>query len=129
MRNAAFTLIEVLAALLVLTLGMMSAVGLVLYGMQLAKVSIGKSTGMATAMSVAVDSAPLLASDAFWQPSSGNAGISKGYVNGYWVERVESPAAFVGPGISRSLVQVDVYETLRGKLLCSYNEQLVRQQP
>lgn len=128
MRRA-FTLIEVLAALLVLSLGMLAAIGLVVYGMQLAKVSVGKATGMATAMSIAVDHNPLLESGAFWTPSAGYAGVSKGYVNGFWVEREESVATSVAPGVVRSFVKVDVYESMRGTLICSYNEQLVRQRP
>lgn len=129
MRKRGFTLIEVMAALLVLSLGILSAIGLVVYGMQLAKVSVGKATGMATAMSVAVDHKPLLPSGAFWTPSAGFAGTSEGYVNGFWVERVEGAASPVGPGIARSSVKVDVYETLKGQLICSYSEQLVRQTP
>jgi prepilin-type N-terminal cleavage/methylation domain-containing protein len=129
MRSRAFTLIEVLASLLVLSLGMLSAIGLVVYGMQLAKLSVGKASGMATAMSVAIDHTPLLASGAFWTPSMGYAGISKGYINGFWVEREESSATAIAPGLVRSVVKVDVYETMRGNRICSYNEQLVRQTP
>ena len=79
-----FTLIEVLAALIVLTLGMLSAIGLVVYGVQLAQLSIGRTTGMATAMSVAIDARPLPPPDPLWTQSGS---MTTGYINGFWIER------------------------------------------
>lgn len=122
----AFTLIEVLAALIILTIGLASAIGMVMYGVQILKLSIGRASGMATAMTVAVDDAPLrLASD----PWTTAAGVTKGYINGFWVERVETDRRILTVGMESSVVHVDVYETAKGRCVASYSERVVRQSP
>lgn len=119
-----FTLLEALACVLVLGLGFAAAIGMIIYGIQLSKVSIGRATAMATAMSVAVDPNPLQGASPVWTVSV--PGTSKGYLNGYYVERTEAAPAAVGGGIDAADVTVEVYETLRGRLLASYNQRLLK---
>lgn len=118
-----FTLIEVLAALIVLTLGLLSAIGLVVYGIHMAHLSIGRTTGMATAMSVAVDARPLPPPDPLWTESGP---LTTGYINGFWVEREESDVHPLGPGLVSMTVHVDVFETMRGNRLASVSTRVVR---
>ncbi len=118
-----FTLIEVLAALVTLTLGLLSAVGLVVYGIHLAQLSIGRTTGMATALSVAVDPRPLLPPDPLWTASGTKVA---GYLNGFWVEREEAEGLAMGPGLVSVTVHVDVYATMRGRALASVSTRVVR---
>lgn len=122
----AFTLIEVLASLIVLTLGLASAIGLVLYGAQVLKQSLGRSTGMATAMTVAIDTDFLHKADGAWTTSGG---VSKGYLNGYWCERQETDVRVLAPGVQSAAVHVDVFETAKGRCVASYSERIVRQAP
>lgn len=119
----AFTLIEVLAALITLTLGLLSAVGLVVYGIHLAHLSIGRTTGMATALSVAVDARPLPPPDPLWTVTGSRV---EGYVNGFWVEREESEVLPLGTGLVSMTVHVDVFETMRGRPLASVSTRIVR---
>jgi prepilin-type N-terminal cleavage/methylation domain-containing protein len=122
----AFTLIEVLAALIILSLGLASAIGLVMYGMKILKLSIGRATGMATAMTAAVDAAPLHPAGDPWTTTGG---VTKGYLNGYWVERVETDRRVLTAGMESSVVHVDVFETSKGRCVASYSERIVRQAP
>ena len=119
-----FTLLEALACVLVLGLGFAAAIGMIIYGIQLSKVSIGRATAMATAMSVAVDPAPLQGPAPIWTMSV--PGTTKGYLNGYYVERTEGAPTAVGGGVGAADVTVEVYETLRGRLLASYNQRLLK---
>lgn len=126
MRRQGFTLIEVLAALIILSLGMASAIGMVMYGVQVLKLSIGRASGMATAMSVAVDASPLRLADDPWTTTGGT---TKGYMNGYWVERVETDTRALAGGMQSAVVHVDVFETARGRCVASYSERIIRQTP
>jgi prepilin-type N-terminal cleavage/methylation domain-containing protein len=129
MNRPAFSLVEVLAALLVLSLGMLSAIGLVSYGMGLARVALARSVGMATAISVAADPTPLLDTVADWTAPPGFAGIARGFINGTWVEREESAGEVLATGLTSSLVTVEVYDGLKGRHICSYQERILRRKP
>lgn len=125
MRHArAFTLLEVLGSLLVLSLGFAAAIGMILYGFHLSKESMGRATAMATAMSVAVDPNPLQGASPSWTVAV--PGTTKGYLNSYYVERTEASPTVIAGGITAADVTVEVYETMRGKLLASYNQRLVK---
>jgi prepilin-type N-terminal cleavage/methylation domain-containing protein len=124
--RSAFTLIEVLAALIVLSLGLASAIGLVMYGMQLSRVSISRATGLATALTVAVDPQPLYRGTDPWITANG---VRKGWVNGYWVEREEVDRRVITPGVESCAVHVDVYDTNLGQCVASYTERVVKQAP
>ena len=54
-----FTLIEVLVCVMVLTLGLTSAAGLMYYAIHLVRTSHGQTIGMATAMTALADPSPL----------------------------------------------------------------------
>lgn len=123
----AFTLIEVLACLLILALGVASAVGVVIYGANLSSMAQGRATATHTAVCAAYDPDPLPTDEA-WDGYSG-PGTVEGYLNGYYVVRVEGDAEAVSPGVTSSLVDVDVYETFRGRLVASYSTRLLRQEP
>lgn len=126
MRRSAFTLIEVLACLLVLTLGFAAAIALIAYGLQIARLSLARAMGMATAITVAVDPTPLLPAGATLT-SSGTT--TTGWVNGLWVERDEDAGETIAPGMVSHLVRVEVYEGTDGRRVCSYQERLLRQAP
>jgi hypothetical protein len=135
-----FTLVEVIAILLVVVLGLFSVTGLFLYGLRLANRAQAGSTAMATAMSLAVDDAPLLDATGQWSRTSSydlddlnGSATARGYVNGYFVMRSESAVAAdilagtVGDVGSRSVrVEVDVYDNQGGELLASYTTRFVR---
>jgi Tfp pilus assembly protein PilV len=116
-----FTMLEVLGAVLVLSLGFSAAIGMILYGFHLSKISLARSTALATAMSAAVDPSPL---GAGWTAVS--PGTTKGYLNGYYVERTEGSPTVLATGLTTAHVTVDVYETAKGRLVASYDQQLVK---
>ena len=126
-RRSAFTMIEVLASVFILSVGLCSAIGLMLYGLQLAKISMARATALATAMSVAVDATPLQPTDPLWSVSV--PGTTAGYLNGYYVKRIEKGSIAIAPKITAADVSVDVYETFRGRLVASYNQRVVRETP
>jgi prepilin-type N-terminal cleavage/methylation domain-containing protein len=120
MMRRGFTFIEVLACLLVLGLGVAAAVGMVMYGVLLATRAQGKSTGMATAMSIAVDPEPLLPAGSTWNGREGS-------INSFYVVRTEGPAAVVAPGFTTATVSVDVYDSFKGRPVTSYSTRVLRQ--
>lgn len=119
-----FTLLEVMASVLVLTIALTAACGLILYGLHLVRSAHGRSVGMATAMSVLEDPSPLRT-----DPTLSPAGpASSGYLNGLWVVRSESdevPLDGTGRLVAVS-VQVDVYGTAYGEVFASLSARVVR---
>ncbi len=104
--RAGFNLVETLAVLLVVALGLSAAAGLFSYGLRLSVDAQARSTAMASAISVAVDPRPLLDPDlaADWSSTTYDFDISSpaadplvaidsGLVNGYQVYRRESTVA------------------------------------
>lgn len=112
-RGAAFTMIEVLASVLILTVGMLAVVGMVAFAIKQASRAQAASTAMATAMTVVDDPEPLLRAD--WTAFGATA---QGYLNGYYVRRTESTAGssadLATNGLVSVSIQVDVYESLDG---------------
>jgi prepilin-type N-terminal cleavage/methylation domain-containing protein len=127
MRRA-FTLIEVLAALLVVTIGMASVIGMVAYAVILANRSQAASTAMATALTVLDDSLPLKGLD--WlhttAPLTGGSGDSRGSLNGYYVVRHETASGGLADGLASSRVDVEVYDSLGGRLVASLSSRQVK---
>jgi prepilin-type N-terminal cleavage/methylation domain-containing protein len=123
----AFTFIEVLACLLVLSLGIASAVGVVAYGANLSSLAQSRTSATSTAISAAYDATPLPTDEA-WAAYTPGAGTAEGYLNGYYVVREEAAAEEVTPGIYASHIDVDVFETFRGRLVASYSTRILRQQ-
>jgi prepilin-type N-terminal cleavage/methylation domain-containing protein len=131
MRAArAFTFIEVLACLLVVSVGLAAAVSMTMYAAVIGSRCQSKATAMATALSVSDDPAPLMhaAQAANWTSAGANAiGTSQGWVNGYYVVRVEASGSSPEPGFSSDPVSVDVYDGVRGALVASYTTRILRQ--
>lgn len=114
----AFTLIEVLASLLIITTGMLAVVGMIAFGIRQASRGQASATAMATALTVLEDPAPLGATD--WTRTGGNA---QGYLNGYYVVRAvdssASAASLTGNGLASEAIRVDVYESSGGAAVAS----------
>jgi hypothetical protein len=129
-----FTFIEVISCLLVLSLGIAATVSLTYYAMILSSGAQAKATGMATALTVAIDPAPLMhtSSQAQWQGGSAGiavtgVGTTTGWLNGYYVVRVEAAGTTPDAGFSNDPVSVDVYDGVRGRLVASYTTWVMRQ--
>lgn len=128
MSRRAFSFVEVLACVLVLSMGIAAAIGMVLYGMQIAKTAISRSTALPTAMSVATDPSPIVPAISDWPTTF--ADDMAGYVNGYYVVRHEAPEAVesvLPAGFSAATVRVEVYETLKGRQVATFSQRIIRQ--
>ncbi len=128
MSRSAFTFVEVMACVLILTLSLLAAVGLILFGLHLARSAHGKSIGMATAMTALADPSPLR-TDPSQTPSGAN---TQGYLNGLWVVRSESnPVLLPDPSGKMAVVTVvvDVYDGADGTCVASVNRRMVRRLP
>jgi type II secretory pathway pseudopilin PulG len=158
LSQGAFTLVEVLAGLLLFSLGVMSVIGVVLYGLKSAAMAQADATAWSTALSVLKDPLPQggtfdastqrlvpwtwTVSGANWTASDGSAlpvwesvswdpatagditsanmsdpppltgalapGCSRGWINGYYVERREQSLASDRLGAQLRLVEVRV---------------------
>lgn len=143
-RPSAFTLIEVLVILLVVTLGLAAAIGLIAYGARLSSKAQGEAIGMATAVTVAYDPLPRVATEmaAGWSYTpydfDGAATVTStatGFINGLYVVRTETSTA--ADVIARAAdshvyarsarVDVTVYETIQGAEITSFTTRIVRQ--
>jgi len=126
-RMVGFTLIEVLACVMVLTMGLISACGLTLYGLRLVAKSRAQTLALATATAVLVDPSPL-STDPSLSP---NGASTSGYLNGLWVVRTEvDPVILDGSAKLRSVtVNVDVYNGQNGDAVLSMNRRLLRRTP
>ena len=123
-----FTLIEVMACVLILGLGLLAATALIFYGLRLARSAQAKSLGMATAMTVISDPSPL-ATDPTLSPSGAT---TSGYLNGLWVERKEADAVALDGAAGKRVavtVTVDVYEANGGVLCTSANRRIIKRLP
>lgn len=141
--DRAFTLLEVLATLLILVLGMLSTVALVRFGVRVAQRSQIQATGMVTAQTVLIDRSPDSrapgAADWAVSSASGTPGPGAAYsetiqgrVNGYFVRRSESStAADVVDSRSRWVsVEVEVWTGEDGEHVTALKaRQLRRWQP
>jgi hypothetical protein len=141
--RSGFTLIEVLAIMLVVTLGLMAAIGLVFYGVIQSARAKGAELGLATAISVAVDPQPLLPARraAAWTyvpydlDGRGElTALAQGTVNGFGVKRVEVSgdddiiAEDGGVVYMRSArVDVEVYDAVVDRRVASFTTRIIRQ--
>lgn len=138
-HRGGFTLLEVMAMLLVLTLGLLSAIALYLYANRVAVKAQAASTAMATAISLAYDGAPFLDADqaAAWTISGTWPNrLASGYLNGYWVTRSESSNAAdvvasdaaTGSVVLRTVrVDVMVRDPARGATMATFALRLLQQ--
>ena len=140
--RSAFTLFEVVAILLVVSMGLLAVIGLFIHANRVAGRAQGLMTGMSTAISVAYDSQPFfrdatLAAQTGWQaPPVMGAGAmtftTQGVVNGYYVVRNETSAPqdlVAGIDMRSVRVDVDVYENAGGTKVASFSTRLLRQKP
>lgn len=120
MRSHAFTLIEVLLALLLLGLGLLSVLGLTLAGTRDATRAMAMATAYSTARAALYDPALLDAGATLADPSV------TGYLNGYFVVRtIEQTAIIPGGSGAVDQVRVNVYWGNSGTSLAGVNS-LVR---
>jgi prepilin-type N-terminal cleavage/methylation domain-containing protein len=124
-REAGFTLIEVMACVLVIALGLTAACGLILYGLHLARNSHGRTIGLATAITVLNDPSPLQTDPSM----SPNAPSTSGYLNGLWVERKESDPTPLGGRFVAVTVSVDVFEVANGENFAAVTRRMIRRLP
>ncbi len=119
-----FTIIEVLAMLLVLTVGMAGALGLLSFGIRTAKESQLNAIGYPTARSLLFDAHPPQ------QPRWVNVSptLSEGYVNGVWARRTVQDSE-VRSGLTFATVTVQVYSALSGDPVITLRERLCFHDP
>jgi type II secretory pathway pseudopilin PulG len=138
-----FTLVEVMAMLLIAILGLISVTGLFLYASESAKKAQVASSAMITAISVAYDDSPWLDPSVAgtWTVTGTLPNLSAtGWVNGYWVTRAETglPADVIATDpasvpvanvvVMRSTrVDVVVRFTPGGNPVASFSTRLIRQ--
>jgi hypothetical protein len=132
MRRA-LTLVEVLAALLVLSMGMLSAIAVARYGVNIAREAIAGNLAGPTAATVMCNAR---------QDELGSAGVVDwvksgstwtGYVNGLFVRRTISDAVDprdpAAPGKDLGLrfrtITVDVYWNAESEDFCRFRERMV----
>lgn len=124
------TLIEALACLLVLTMGILAILGLVMQGNALASRAQSATTGLATARTLLYDAAPLGFGD---RAVSGN--VVSGYLNGYFVRRTRLPAPNLGsqPPVNNqmqaSTVTVEVFQGTNGTPVITLQQRLLERCP
>lgn len=145
MRRSGFTLIEVMALLLLLSIGLAAAVGAFSAGLKLSVQGRASALAMPTAVMVAKDRdirqlidpelVPMWISTTYnFDAVAGGTATDRGQVNGFFVVRSETSgpldviSSSAGVVYQRTvLVDVDVYETLGGKVMASFSTRYVRQ--
>lgn len=146
MSRRGFTMIEVLATLLVVSLGLTAAIGLFGYGLKLSVEAQARASALATAATVLHDPTPLLDPDLAGDWTAGTydfdadrgSATSQGLINGWFVQRRESTSVddiiahrvVAGAQVvyARSVhVEVDVYDAQGSRLLASLDRRFVRQ--
>jgi hypothetical protein len=138
--RSGFTFIECLAGVLILTVGFFAVISLILFAQRLANRAQADASAMSTALSVAVDPAPLALSGdwnatgwtraAYDLSSTGAIACeTSGFVNGLYVVRREhsSAADIVAPGVRSVAVSVEVRSGANGEQVTSYSTRFLRQ--
>jgi prepilin-type N-terminal cleavage/methylation domain-containing protein len=126
-QKSAFTLIEVLATLLLLAIGVTAIIGMVRYGTRISTTAQMRATALIVAETVTVDPTPggltadggdadgdgwRLVSGTLSTPDSGSYAFQvQGYVDGFYVQRKESSEIrdIVDPATRWAHIIVDVY--------------------
>jgi prepilin-type N-terminal cleavage/methylation domain-containing protein len=146
-RQSAFTLIEVLASLLIIALGMGSALGMSLYAIRLSGEAQVGLTATRTALTVLTEPEPLGrtadlgdADGDGWRADRTLSGLLsapsyslniRGYLNGYWVDRQEMATSADRISATQRMVTVtvSVYWSDQGKLCTQLRRRMLRQGP
>ncbi len=138
--RCAFTFIECLSGVLIITVGLFAIIAMIMFAQRLANRAQADATAMATALSVAVDPAPL-ALDGDWDATAwtragydlGSSGTisceTRGYLNGLYVVRSERSTAadIVAPGVRSVSVSVEVRAGANGEKVAAYTTRFLRQ--
>lgn len=101
-----FSFVEVLCVLLILTIGMLSAIALLRHGVRLSQAAQSASLAFPTARSLLYDIAPSGVDPADWKAAG--SGIWEGYVNGMWARRTISDTVARG-NMTYATVKVEVF--------------------
>ena len=109
-RRGGMTFIEVLASLLVISMGLSAVIGLTMYGLRRAARVQAQGMAMATALTCVQDRTPL-----GWAPDatsvSGTTTTEEGWLNGFFIRRLRqsNPTDQLAPDLASWSIQVDVY--------------------
>ena len=140
----AFTLIEVLATLLLLAIGMAAVTGLMRFGTRVSMDAQMRSTALLVAETVTVDATPggktadvgdldndgwMLVTGPLAAPATGDyAFVIQGHIDGYYVRRTESSAAgdILDPSQRWAHITVDVYAGNEDRFLTSVRQRYLR---
>ena len=98
------TFLEIIASLLVLTVGMSAVIGLTMYGLRQAGQVQAQGTALATAVTMFHDPAPI-----GWSLVASTGGVEEGWLNGYFVRRRRDGIEAVPGDLQSVAIQVDVY--------------------
>jgi hypothetical protein len=124
MTRPGLSLIEVLASLLVLVLGMMAVIALLLSGIRDAGAAQAQASAWATAQACVHDPTPL-----GWQ-AEGPSG--EGTLNGFFIRRREAPATSLGAARTEHevvTVTVEVYQLGDGSPAAYLKQRILRVVP
>jgi prepilin-type N-terminal cleavage/methylation domain-containing protein len=104
--NRAFSFVEVLCVVLILSVGMLSAIALLQYGVRLSKEAQSAALAYPTARMLLVDTSPAGVSASEWGPKGGD--VWEGFVNGLWARRTVTGRSVAG-NITWATVKVEVF--------------------
>lgn len=142
--RAAFTLLEVIATLLLVVIGLASVIGMARLATRWAGEAVAAATGMATAWTAVADARPLGktadlgdADSDGWSLVSGSLTISPsgsytfvtaGVLNGYYVRRSESSSTsdIIHGGCRYADVTVDVFWGREGRYITGLKHRILR---
>jgi|GEM_PF-4377390 len=146
MNRQAFTLIEALAALLIMAIGGVAVLGMVTYAVRLSSEGQSGLTALRTALTVVDDAEPLgLTADIGdadqdgWGSDRALSGLLssgdydgftvQGVINGYWVRRAESSTAADRISASQRMatVTVDVFWSNDDRFVTAVRRRILRQ--
>jgi prepilin-type N-terminal cleavage/methylation domain-containing protein len=140
--NAGFTLIEVVLVVLILALGLGSAMGLATMARKWAGGAQGRFTGTVTASTVLYDREPLGltadladADDDGWEGSGTFSWTGaytlrdQGHINGFWVSRVEESAVndIIDARRRWATVTVEVFWGIESRYITTQRERILRE--
>lgn len=144
-HRRAFTLLEVLATLLLLTLGVTAILAMMRYGTSVSIDAQVRTTALLVAETLTVDPTPgdltadlgdadgdgwMLASGTLAAPAAGSYEFAvEGYLNGFYLRRVEAstPSQIVDPTQRWATITVDVYAADDGAYVTTTKQRMLRQ--
>ncbi len=145
MNRRAFTLIEILAAMMIMSIGGVAVLGMMTYALRMSNEAQAGLTAMRTALAVVDDAEPLgLSADVGdadgdgWGSDRVLSGLLssgayqftvQGDINGYWVRRVESSTAAdrISATQRMATVTVDVFWSHDDRAVTAVRRRILRQ--